>query len=77
MDPKVVAKISQKVYSRFPDMKGKKPRIAQSKTISSDSSNYVLTYKTIGKDIRGNKIPRHVRVVASEKGKIIKMSTSR
>lgn len=77
MDPKVVEKISKKVYTRFPDMKGKKPRIAHSKTISSESANFVLTYKTIAKDIRGNKIPRHVRVVASEKGKIIKMSTSR
>ena len=77
MDKKVVEKISNKVYSRFPDMKGKKPKITQSKTVTADTGNYVLTYNTIAKDIRGNKIPRRVRVVASEKGKIIKMSTSR
>ena len=77
MDPKVVEKISKKVYSQFPDMKGKKPKIAHSKTVSSSSANYVLTYNTMAKDIRGNKIPRHVRVVANDKGKIIKISTSR
>lgn len=77
MDSKVVERISKKVYSRFPDLKGKKPKIKQSKTISADTANYILTYNTMAKDIRGNKFPRHVRVVANDRGKIIKMSTSR
>ena len=77
MDPKVVEKITKKVYSKFPELKGSKPKVKQSKTISSQQSNFVLTYNTISKDIRGNKIPRSVRVVANPNGKIIKMSTSR
>ena len=77
MEKKLVEKISKKVYTRFPEMDGKKPKIKQSKNMPSDKSNFVLTYNAMTKDIRGNKIPRHVRVVADAKGKIIKMSTSK
>ena len=77
MDPKLVAKISMKVYSRFPELSGKKPKIKTSKGMPSDKPNYVLTYQATTTGIRGGKIPRHVRVVASPSGKIIKMSTSR
>jgi hypothetical protein len=77
MDKKLVEKISKKVYARFPEVKGKKPKIKTSKTVSSDQGNYILTYNAMVKGIRGKSIPRHVRVVANTKGKIIKMSTSR
>jgi hypothetical protein len=77
MDPKLIAKISKKVYSQFPELKGSKPKVKQSKTLSSQQTNFVLTYNTISKDIRGHTIPRHVRVVTDTNGKILKMSTSR
>lgn len=77
MDPKLVAKISKKVYSRFPEMSGKRPRIKTSKGMPSAEPNFILTYQVTTTGIRGSKIPRHVRVVASPSGKIIKMSTSR
>ncbi|MBN2045225.1 MAG: hypothetical protein JW757_09415 [Anaerolineales bacterium] len=77
MDKNLVEKISQKVYAKFPEVKGKKPTIKTSKTVSSDQGNFVLTYNAVAKDIRGREIPRHIRVVATAQGKIIKMSTSR
>ncbi len=77
MDPKVIEKITQKVYARFPEVKGKKPVIKQSKTAANQGDNYVLTYNATAKGIQGNSIPRHVRVVCDARGKIIKMSTSR
>ena len=77
MDPKVVEKISKKVYARFPEVNGKKPRIKQSKTAVDAGENFILTYNGTAKGIRGNSIPRHVRVVCNAKGKIIKMSTSK
>lgn len=77
MDPKLIARISRKVYTQFPELKGSKPKIKQSKAIASQQTNFVLTYNTISQDIRGHKIPRHVRVVTDTNGKILKMSTSR
>ena len=77
MDQKVVEKISKKVYAKFPEVKDKKPRIKTSKTVSSDQGNFILTYNAMAKGIQGKSIPRHIRVVATANGKIIKMSTSR
>ena len=77
MDPKLVEKISKKVYAKFPEVKGKKPKIKTSKTLAADQGNIVLTYNALSKGIGGRSIPRHVRVVATPQGRIIKMSTSR
>ena len=77
MEKKVVEKISKMVYAKFPEVKGKKPKIKTSKKASTNNGNFILTYNATAKDIRGRSIPRHVRVVANAKGKIIKMSTSR
>ncbi|HAY85889.1 MAG TPA: hypothetical protein DCY42_13525 [Chloroflexi bacterium] len=77
MDPKLIAKISRRVYTQFPELKGSKPKIKQSKLLASQQTNFVLTYNILSKDIRGHTIPRHVRVVADSTGKILKMSTSR
>ena len=77
MDPKLIEKITRKVLAKFPELKGSKPKVKKSKVPSAQQENYVLTYNIISTDIRGNKIPRHVRVVADPNGKIIKMSTSR
>lgn len=77
MEKKVVEKISKMVYAKFPEVKGKKPKIKTSKTVTMDNGNFILTYNATAKDIRGRSIPRYVRVVANAKGKIIKMSTSR
>ena len=75
MDKKLVEKISKTVYKKFPELKGSSPRINQSK--SPVNEEYVLVYKAHTTDIRGNKLPRSVRVVADAKGKIQRISTSR
>ncbi|MCB2179745.1 hypothetical protein KQH54_01340 [bacterium] len=77
MDPKLLSKISRKVYAQFPELNGRRPKVAQSKAISSQSDNFVLTYSGVSKGIGGRQIPRHVRVVVNGSGKILKMSTSR
>ena len=68
MDQKLIEMISKKVYAKFPEVKGKKPSIKTSKTVSSDQGNFILTYNATGKDMLGRSIPRHVRVVATDKG---------
>jgi hypothetical protein len=81
MDPKLVNTISKQVYRRFPEMDGKKPKVrrqATSKGNNSDSeTTFLLTYLGKAKVQGGKTINRYVRVVANDKGKIIKISTSR
>lgn len=74
MDKETVQKISKRVYSRFPRMKGSKPKIKQSK---SAGGNYVLTYNNTAEGPGGRPINQFVRVVADGNGRIIKMSTSK
>ena len=74
MDKDTVQKISKRVYSRFPGMKGSKPKIKQPK---SAGGNYVITFNSKVEGPGGHSINRFVRVVADGNGKIIKMSTSK
>ncbi len=85
MDPKVIEKINNQISKKFPEVVGVKPTIRkQSKSNSkgnsnrsSDEENYLVTYKFSGSGPTGQKIPRWVRVVATPKGKIVKISTSK
>jgi hypothetical protein len=85
VEPEIVEKIKKNIHRRFPEVHGVKPKVrkqpipksAQGKVIQKNKRNYLLTFK---KEIRGplgKKIPRWVRVVATPKGKIIKITTSK
>ena len=75
MDKNLIEKVSKTVYRKFPELKGSSPRVNQSK--SPINEEYVLVYKAQTTDIRGNKMPRSVRVVVNAGGKIQRISTSR
>jgi hypothetical protein len=75
MDQKLIEKVSKTVYRKFPELTGSSPQVNQSK--SPVNEEFVLVYKARTTDMRGNKIPRSVRVVVNAKGKIQRISTSR
>lgn len=85
MDPKILSKINKDVTKKFPDVADVKPTIRKQSRSGSkgdkgkgnDEENYLITYKFSASGPGGKKIPRLVRVVASSKGKIIKISTSK
>jgi len=84
MDPKILKTVVAQVQRRFPEFAGSQPKVRQQSTPQAKSAaatpTYLLTFhgtaKVVGSD--GSKtMPRWVRVVVSEKGKIIKITTSR
>lgn len=86
LDPKTLKKVSDQVYKRFPEVSGVKPSIRkqtgsqkskQTGNSGTNISNFLLTFR--GKVDLGNgkKMDRWVRVVVDNRGKIIKMTTSR
>jgi hypothetical protein len=77
MDQSIVTKLSRKVARDFPEMKGVRPTVRRQSTSKDGCQRYTLTYK--GKAVLpgGHKINRIVRVVADERGQIIKISTSK
>ena len=83
MDSKTIQIISNQVYKRFPEVSGKKPRVQPQKTNGAGPKKttapptYLLVFRGSGQGPGGKVIPRYVRVVANQKGKIIKITTSR
>lgn len=76
MDKDAVQKVTKQVYRQFPEMVGRKPKVTQAKSAANDQT-YTLTFNTTAEGPGGRKIPRFVRVTASQNGKIIRISTSR
>jgi hypothetical protein len=79
MNSSTVQMVSKEVYRQFPDFSGVKPKVQAQKSPSRASSEktYLLTYHQNAHLGTGKVLPRWVRVVADEGGKILKISTSR
>lgn len=72
--------ISRQIYRQFPEVANTQPAVqnqAGAKAVGSGSDRYLLTFKGRGQGPGGQTIQRIVRVVADERGKVIKVSTSR
>jgi hypothetical protein len=81
MDSKMIDTVCKQVYSRFPEVNGCAPKIQAQKPgpagESKGSANYLFVFNGKGTTADGKSISRTVRVVVTERGKIIKMTTSR
>jgi len=79
MNPEIQKSISQQIYHQFPEVAGCKPTIRKQPNPKHPDTHltYLLTYRNSVTTADGKILPCLVRVVASEKGKIIKISSSR
>lgn len=84
MDPKILKTVVAQVQRRFPEFAGSQPKVRQQSTPQAKSTTtaptYLLTFHStarVGASSGSKTMPRWVRVVVSEKGKIIKITTSR
>ena len=84
MDAKLLQTISQEIYHRFPDLRGRRPRVQAVKPgqtrsaglASTNNASYLLVYSGRATTSTGKQMPYTVRVVVNEQGKILKISTS-
>lgn len=72
MERELVTSICRQVYRRFPDLEGRAPKVK-----SQGEGQVLLIFSTRVTSASGHAIDKTVRVVASNTGKIIKMSESR
>lgn len=77
MKPKTVTQITRKVAEQFPEMEGVKPAVRRQAVPGNGTSQFLLTYKGVSELPGGKTMPRIVRVVADEEGRVIRISTSR
>ncbi len=81
MNEKLVENICREVYRRFPELRGRRPRIQPFKlertSQSRASPKFMLTFHGRATTADNKMLPYIVRVVVSAQGKILKLSTSR
>jgi hypothetical protein len=73
MDAQTVQKISEQIYKKFPEVSGSRPKVQS----QGSEGNSLLIFKGSAATADGKRIERTVRVVASDRGKIVKVTTSR
>lgn len=84
MDPNLLKAVVAQIHRRFPEFSGCQPKVrlqdaTQPKSIAVKPT-YLLTFHSTARaqSATGSKtLPRWVRVVVSERGKILKVTTSR
>jgi len=81
MDPDIIDEICERIYRKFPDFKGAKPKVRK-QPVPKDAPKpkepvYLVTFNTLARGPGGKNIPRWVRVAVSKSGKIKKTTTSR
>jgi hypothetical protein len=79
MDSKTIDGISQQIYRQFPEVSGGAPSVkAQPGPKSTGGDNtYLLTFKGRAGNGEGPAFNRSVRVVATNEGRILKVTTSK
>jgi len=81
MHPEIVAEINTKIYRKFPEMRGIRPKVRKQPVPKGQARPkkpvYLLTYSKKARGPGNVTIPRWVRVSATPEGKIIKTTTSR
>lgn len=86
LDTKIIKNVSEKVYKRFPEVSGANPSIRkqaagknnpESENTGHNTANFLLIYRGSVEVGNGKKLERLVRVVVNNRGKILKMTTSR
>jgi hypothetical protein len=76
MEKDSIAKVTRQVVHTFPEMDGVAPSV-RGQSGRTDVDQYVLTYKGKASLPGGKTLTRIVRVVADDRGRIIRISTSR
>ena len=84
LSPGDVKSISATVYGKFPELTGVIPSVNKQsilKTKNSSKTNhtysYLLTYKSVVSMPGGHTMHKIVRVVANDKGQVLKMTLSK
>ena len=84
MDSKIIQTISQEIYRRFPDLRGRTPRIQSCRPgaarpglrLLGRPETFLLVYQGRKTTSTGKTLPYAVRVVVDGSGKIIKITMS-
>jgi hypothetical protein len=72
MNQQILASVCEQIYHRFPQISGSRPSVQ-----NRPGSQFLLIFRGSSRSADGRTIAHTIRVVASEAGKIIKVTSSR
>jgi hypothetical protein len=72
MEPGVIDSVCAQIYRKYPEVKGKKPKIK-----AYSGTQQLLIFNGQVETADGKTMPRTIRVIVDENGKIGKITTSR
>jgi hypothetical protein len=76
MDTRILDDVVKQIQRRFPEMAGVRPKV-QARRTSQSNDTYLLIFQNHVRVAGGQDLPRALRVVVDQDGKILKISTSR
>jgi hypothetical protein len=76
MDPHTLNDVITQIHRRFPEMTGVRPKV-QAQRAGQANGTYLLIFQNHVRVAGEQSLPRALRVVVNEEGKILKISTSR
>ncbi|MGA2111181.1 MAG: hypothetical protein ABSG98_03390 [Anaerolineales bacterium] len=76
LSSQIMERISARVYREYPELRGVAPSLT-TQSGGGGRTQYALTYRGKVRTQSGAVLPRQVRVVADERGQILRISTSK
>lgn len=77
MDAKKIKEIIQRIYQRYPSLRGVSPQVREIYVPELGQKRLTLTFRTTAITANNKRIPKFVRATINEQGKIVKISSSK
>jgi hypothetical protein len=81
LSPDIIKSVTNQIHKKYPEFSGVAPKIRRQPlpkgSAASDQTLYLFTFNVSAHAVNNITIPRSVRVTVNDKGKIIKITTSR
>ncbi len=77
MDAKKIREIIQRIYQRYPSLKGVSPQVREVFIPELGQKRITLTFRTTSLTENRKRIPKWIRATVNEQGKILKISSSK
>lgn len=77
MDTKKIKEITQRVYQRYPSLRGISPQVREVFVPEIGQKRFTLTFRKVSITENNKRIPKWIRATVNEQGKILKISSSK
>ncbi len=77
MDAKKIKEIIQRIYQRYPSLRGIAPQVREIFIPELGQKRITLTFRTTSLTENNRRISKWIRATVNEQGKIVKISSSK